>query len=691
MKLMEKMGWEKGKGIGKEMQGRAVPVEAVVRKGKGAVGAYGSESKEARLKREAEEKGREEGEEEGEQDTHVSQWKKNKGNKKLEYAHRTPQELLELAATNPEKLKRIEKMLDSSERTSVQAANRIKIIDMTGKEQRVMHGYQSLSQMTRLATKVGEERNKMLFDLPELRHNLDLIVNMTEDKILTSDKKFKHFEDMIVSLNYEEKRTSERMKAEQEEIEKIESLIEMIEKCERSVKQENITLNELIGIFRDIQENYSDEFIIFNLSQLAIPLLTPVLKKRMDMWDPFETLIVDDTENTDPQSNEIDYCKSMYANLKELLKDAPQTQDKSSNINPYHRIVWDTWMPTFRRNISDVNLKNKEYSIKCVDVLNEWFNLLPSWIIANIIEQIIIPKLTQQVDEWNPVVDTVPIHSWIHPWLPLIKDRLEVELFPQIRFKLANALAQWHPSDISAKAILLPWKPPVFTSSSWDAFMLRNILPKLVIVFAEELEINPSQQDIEPWKWIMEWKELIPMASFIQLLEESFFPKWLKVLCIWLNSKPNYDEVSNWYSEWKTLLGDKLAQHPSIKAKLSQGLMMMSRSVSGAQVSYHTSGMSEERKSKPMEEATSIDSEQLKTKGMQTSSNPSISTFKDMIEKKAADHNLLFLPVLNRFKDNRQVYRLGNLNIYMDRNVVFMLQNGVWIPTSIQEMIAKAL
>ena len=34
MKLMEKMGWEKGKGIGKEMQGRAVPVEAVVRKGK---------------------------------------------------------------------------------------------------------------------------------------------------------------------------------------------------------------------------------------------------------------------------------------------------------------------------------------------------------------------------------------------------------------------------------------------------------------------------------------------------------------------------------------------------------------------------------------------------------------------------------------------------------------------------------
>lgn len=149
----------------------------------------------------------------------------------MEYSHRTPQELLELAATNPEKLKRIEQMLESTESKTTVAANKIKIIDMTGKEQRVMHGYESISQITRLS-KMGENEEKkiMLFDLPELRHNLDLIVNMTEDKILTSDKKFKHFEDMIVSLSYEEKRTSERMKAEQEEIDKIESLMSIIEK-----------------------------------------------------------------------------------------------------------------------------------------------------------------------------------------------------------------------------------------------------------------------------------------------------------------------------------------------------------------------------------------------------------------------------------------------------------------------------
>jgi hypothetical protein len=45
------MGWKKGKGLGKDLQGRAIPVEATVRSGKGSVGAYGAESKEARLNR----------------------------------------------------------------------------------------------------------------------------------------------------------------------------------------------------------------------------------------------------------------------------------------------------------------------------------------------------------------------------------------------------------------------------------------------------------------------------------------------------------------------------------------------------------------------------------------------------------------------------------------------------------------
>lgn len=81
------------------------------------------------------------------------------------------------------------------------------------------------------------------------------------------------------------------------------------------------------------------------------------------------------------------------------------------------------------------------------------------------------------MENWNPLTDTVPIHSWIHPWLPLMQVRLE-PLYAPIRNKLANALQKWHPSDSSAKLILQPWKE-VFTPGSWEAFMVKNIVPKL--------------------------------------------------------------------------------------------------------------------------------------------------------------------------------------------------------------------
>ena len=77
----------------------------------------------------------------------------------------------------------------SNNKAVAASSAKIKIIDMTGKEQRVVHGYDAISQLTSNAA-VNVEKEKKKFDLPELIHNLDILVNLTEDNILNHDKKY---------------------------------------------------------------------------------------------------------------------------------------------------------------------------------------------------------------------------------------------------------------------------------------------------------------------------------------------------------------------------------------------------------------------------------------------------------------------------------------------------------------------
>lgn len=151
--------------------------------------------------------------------------------------------MLKAAAKNPKKIKMIENSIESAKNLEIPlevgsksaaiAKNKIKVIDMTGKEQRVMHGYESLSQINKMS-RHGDESNEngrpKNFDVPELVHNIDMLLDMTEEKILVGEKKLKHYEDSLVALAYDEKRTRERLSGERRQLQRMSQLLENVEK-----------------------------------------------------------------------------------------------------------------------------------------------------------------------------------------------------------------------------------------------------------------------------------------------------------------------------------------------------------------------------------------------------------------------------------------------------------------------------
>ncbi len=78
-------------------------------------------------------------------------------------------------------------------------------------------------------------------------------------------------------------------------------------------------------------------------------------------------------------------------------------------------------------------------------------------------------------------------------------------------------------------------------------------------------------------------------------------------------------------------------------------------------------------------------------RGVATSTSTVVSSFKDLVEKKATEHNLLFFPIHNRIFEGKQVYQFGNANIYIDKNVLFILENGHWMPLRLTDLISKAI
>ena len=128
-KLLMKMGFEPGKGLGKTLQGINTPVEATLRKGRGAIGAYGPEKTPKLVAAKSTN-------EEDVKAKKISQWKKVPGNenKKGNFSYRSVEQVIEDGRLKSNK---------KAPTINTELA-KVKVIDMTGPEQRVLAGYHSI-------------------------------------------------------------------------------------------------------------------------------------------------------------------------------------------------------------------------------------------------------------------------------------------------------------------------------------------------------------------------------------------------------------------------------------------------------------------------------------------------------------------------------------------------------------------
>ncbi|RTG87997.1 tuftelin-interacting protein 11 [Schistosoma bovis] len=273
MKLLEQMGYEPGKGLGSDGRGIVTPVQAVQRVGKVSVGYYGSE------KAPAPRRGNEtvvEG-----SDSVGPRYKKRPG------------------LQRSQALKPIQDEL-----------SKVKVIDMTSKEQKVYSGYEAaLSRVVQRRRKPGDnstlsdEENpdvdgkrieKRLegnfFDCPALRHNFALIMRSAEDEIRRFDRAARFEEDRAVGLEHEIEKLTEIVDGEESEVNHLKKALFLIKKFEDEVTfhsgcDTNLTSEAISSWVSLIREECAN---LVEMPVLMASIARPMLDNSLARWDPLK-------------------------------------------------------------------------------------------------------------------------------------------------------------------------------------------------------------------------------------------------------------------------------------------------------------------------------------------------------------------------------------------------------------------
>ena len=96
-----------------------------------------------------------------------------------------------------------------------------------------------------------------------------------------------------------------------------------------------------------------------------------------------------------------------------------------------------TVIPPLRSAI--VNAWRPRQPEKLLEFLDLWKEIFPEKLMHYICRSLVFSKLKTAVDEWDPCKDAVPVHVWMHPWLPFMNQKLH-QLYPTIIHKLIAAL-----------------------------------------------------------------------------------------------------------------------------------------------------------------------------------------------------------------------------------------------------------
>ncbi|KAI9062556.1 TFP11-domain-containing protein [Trametes sanguinea] len=683
-RMLEKMGWQAGKGLGTTGEGIVTPVESKLRpKGMG-LAFKGFKEKTEQSKAEARRRG--EIVSDDEEESKAAARKARKGAKaqaeKAE-AWKKPKK----TRTRVEH-KTYEEIIAEAGREAPQAGLG-QIIDATGATPREVSSLADVSMASWTPTTDPMR-------LPEIRHNLRLITESCRTDLDGLAREARALEERKKWIRAEDERLRKQVDEEAELIARLQQMNLVVDEINTQSREAastyEVSLDPFNASFDKLLGQYAKEFDRYRLDEVVVAAIAPVVRRMLASWHPLE----------DPTAFTANFRAWRRALKMAAPEEKPQQQVQvygSSTVistaavedkpmTPYESLLWNTWLPRVRSALN--NEWAPEDPLPAVRLYEAWSPFLPPFIRDNFFDQLVLPKLHKAVGDWNPRKSKVSLQKLVFPWLPHVGLRLE-DVLGDARRKVKSVLRAWTVSDAIPED-LGAWRE-VFDVGDWDTMLLKYVVPKLGSRLRDDFRINPRQQDMQPLQDVMSWEQLLRPSILSQILETEFFPKWLDVLHIWL-IQPNasFEEVSRWYSEWKGRFSENVQNMPGVAQGFTRGLQLMNKAIELGPEAATRLPRPEHRP------ATTTPTPAQKPKEKVRPSRTQEITFRSIVEEYAASHNLLFIPTGRADERSRMpLYRVsqsvdgkGGILVYILDDAVWASEDGEYRAITLETMVLRA-
>nr|XP_049693555.1 septin-interacting protein 1 [Helicoverpa armigera] len=625
-KLLLKMGYQPGMGLGKDLQGISAPVEATVRRGRGAIGAYGPEKAAQKAKKEEELRKLKEKEEEKGTKEKTYNWKKSH---KGRYFYRDAADVIQEGKPTMH-------TITSNE------LSRVPVIDMTGKEKRVLSGYHALRAA---APRFEHEprRKCQYFAAPQLAHNLQLMVECCEQDIIQNARELQTAEDEIVVIERDLEDCNIKLQEQDKVINKVEDILQRVE----MLNKPDVSLETAHDVLAELKESYPLEYEMFGLGTIAGNIVSPLLSSMIAAWDPLQ--VPDEPIPT-------------FLKWRKLLTE-----------EAYNSLLWQHYIPQLTAAAESWNPRSPTKMLQAVTL---WQPACPGWVSGAGVARAVLPRLLAAVRAWDPTHDTLPLHTWVLPWHDIAGEALASSVYPLIRSRLAAALSAWHPADSSARGVLGAW------AAAWGpalgALLHQHIVPKLDHCL-QHAPLELVGRENTAWLWCVEWLELLGAGTVAALAARALLPRWLAALAAWLNTNPPHATVLNSYTDFKKMFPEEVLKEPAVRDAFRKALDMMNRSADLESV-----------EPPPPPRFTMPEPKETSRIADVIASATQAKSFSELLETRCIEKGITFVPIAGKTREGRPLYKIGELQCYVIRNVIMYSNDSgrTFSPISMDKLLS---